>query len=193
MTVSMEGGENVVRGQKKTIVPMSRALLPLPLTVHAFLLTLSVLPAIVISRFDELSGLNDVMLVLIAAIYLSLRIHCSQRRYPKAPTIEVSSHEVVLPYFYHGSQVERAIPTQNLRSIEFIKGTGSLKKVDTSVVFTDDQEREFGISGFNVNLLLLREALEKHELSYTRRRNPKPFVRWAVLAVAMAAGLYWYF
>jgi hypothetical protein len=189
----MEGGENVVRGQKKTIVPMSRALLPLPLTVHAFLLTLSVLPAIVISRFDELSGLNDVMLVLIAAIYLSLRIHCSQRRYPKAPTIEVSSHEVVLPYFYHGSQVERAIPTQNLRSIEFIKGTGSLKKVDTSVVFTDDQEREFGISGFNVNLLLLREALEKHELSYTRRRNPKQFVRWAVLAVAVAAGLYWYF
>ena len=193
MTVSMEGGENVVRGQKKTIVPMSRALLPLPLTVHAFLLTLSVLPAIVISRFDELSGLNDVMLVLIAAIYLSLRIHCSQRRYPKAPTIEVSAHEVVLPYFYHGSQVERAIPTQNLRSIEFIKGTGSLKKVDTSVVFTDDQEREFGISGFNVNLLLLREALEKHELSYTRRRNPKQFVRWAVLAVAVAAGLYWYF
>jgi hypothetical protein len=189
----MEGGENVVRGEKKTVVPMSRSLLPLPLTEHALLLTISIVPAVVITRFDQFSGLNHIILVLIAAIYLSLRIHWSQRRYPKAPTIEVSAHELVLPYFHHDNRVERAIPTQNIRSIEFTKGTGSLKKIDTSVVITDDQDRKFRVSGFNVNLLLLREALERYELSYTRRRNPKQFVRWAVLAVAVAAGLYWYF
>lgn len=182
----------MVRGEQKTIVPMSRSLLPLPLKQHAVLLAMSILPPLLASRLDDFADLNNVMLVVIATLYLALRIHLSKRRYPKAPTIEVSAHEIVLPYFQHGSRVERVFPTQNIQSIEFIKGTGSLNKIDTSVVFTDDQWRQCRLSGFNVNLLLLREALEKYEVSYTRRRNPKQIAHLVLLAVAGAGAVYLY-
>lgn len=192
MSVSMGGEYSVVGGEKKIVISLFRSLLPLPLAEHIFLLAISVVPPVLISRFGDYPGFDGVILVVIATIYLSLRIHLAQRRYKTAPTMEVSDREIVLPHSHTINGLERVLPARSVKSIEFFTGTGSLRKTVTSMVITDEHDQAFRMTGFTINLLRLREALEKHGWEYTQRRNPKRFVHLAFLAAAGAAAMYFY-
>lgn len=60
------------------------------------------------------------------------------------------------------------------------------------MVLTDVNDRTFRISGISINLMRVREVLEKYGWEYTRRRNPKQFAHWALLAVGAAVAVYVY-
>lgn len=192
MGVNMEAESSMVGGQQKTVIPLFRSLLPLPMSEHIFLLMISIVPAVLVSQYGNYPGFDEVILVVIATIYLSLRIHLSQRRYKKAPTMEISEQELVLPYSHSSSGLERVVPADSVKHIEFFKGVGRLRNTDTSMVLTDVNDRTFRISGISINLMRVREVLEKYGWEYTRRRNPKQFAHWALLAVGAAVAVYVY-
>lgn len=184
--------DSVVGGEKKTVIPLFRSLLPLPMSEHIFLLMVSIVPVVLISEIGNYPGLDEVILVVIATIYLSLRIHLSQRRYKKAPTMEISERELILPYSHTVSGLERVVPADSVQQIEFFKGVGKLSNTDTSMVLTDTNGRTFRISGISINLMRVREVMDRYGWEYTRRRNPKQFAHWALLAVGAAVAVYVY-
>lgn len=131
MGVNMEAEGSMVGGQQKTVIPLFRSLLPLPMSEHIFLLMISIVPAVLVSQYGNYPGFDEVILVVIATIYLSLRIHLSQRRYKKAPTMEISEQELVLPYSHSSSGLERVVTADSVKPalftralIERSEGTG---------------------------------------------------------------------
>lgn len=192
MGVNVGEQSSVVNGEEKAVIPLFRSLLPLPMSEHIFLLVISIVPAVLISQYGNYQGFDEVILVVIATIYLSLRVHLSHKRYKDTPTLEVSARELVLPYSHSSSGLQRLVMAPNVKSIEFFRGVGKLKNTDTSMLLTDDNDRTFRISGLAINLERLRAGLDKFGWEYTRRRNPKQFAHWAFLAVVAAIAVYIY-
>ena len=172
MRVSMTGESQIVGGQKKTVITLFRSFLPLPLPEYGFIAVIAVVPALLVKQFGGYEILDQAVLAVMVTVFFSLRLYLAQKRYKDTPTLEVSDRDVVLPYSHFAGGVHRVVPKDGVESIVFFKGVGRLRKIDTYMILTDEGGRKFKISGFVINMVRLRDAMEKHDWTYTRRRNP---------------------
>lgn len=193
MSISMDGGDQMIAGEKRTAIPLMRDLLPLPLNENVFLLICAIMPAFLIYQFAHYPAFDRVVVVVMGLTYVVLRVLFARRYYKSSPTLEVGGSEIGLPYSHFSGDVQRVVPKEMVKEIMFYRGTGKLKNVDTYMILTDTNDRTFKISGLVIKMKPLREALENHGYECSQSPNPKRYLNpIGVFMLVMAAGYIYY-
>lgn len=187
----MAGGSNIVSGERRTVVPLYKGFLPLPAADHLFMLAAAIIPMVFLYRFGNLPEFNSALPVISLTAYMAIRMQWSKHRYKNTPTLEVADGEIVLPYSHFSDQQERLLYAEAVERIEFFRGVGQAKKVETYMILTDSQGRTFKITAFHIDMRRLKEAVEVHGWQADTRPNPKRLAHLG--AILLGAGLvsYW--
>jgi len=166
---------------------------PLPKLEHGLVVLIAIGPAGLIFLSGIAPWFNEIVLAVMLGIYIVLRGYRTYQRYQVTPYLEVHRHVLSLPYSLSKTGRPLILDANDVERIDFYRGLGSMRTLDTSMVITDRQGNRYRISAFNLYLEEPKAALER--LGWPVHSNPNPLrIPFYTAAFGfIAAVLYWLF